>query len=87
MIIDKRDPVIILCFILFILALLFEGFILYQAYINADSVECTFLWCTFTTTKGSADIQTSITCSQNGQPVNCSDLTMFTEEEIKRWLP
>lgn len=67
-----------------------EAGILIVAYLNADEVECTFLWCTFTTTRtissqDSTVISTSQissisevnvirTCTMNGEPINCSDI-------------
>lgn len=55
-----------------------EAITLLAAYITADEVKCTFLWCEFTTTRSSSttDYIHNQTCSVNGVPANCSELDL-----------
>ena len=76
--------------IVLIIGSIFEVGILIFAYINADKVECNFLWCAFT----SGDIiethnsfrnitQTSTSISEcyiNGNKVNCSETDKYIRE-------
>lgn len=56
-----------------VLAILFEAALLGYAYFNADSVNCTWLWCEFTDVK-EQKMETTVTedCYVNGKQVNCS---------------
>lgn len=65
------DWVKVMLFILMI-AVLFEVTILCIAYFNADKVSCNWLWCTFSTERGSSIITED--CFQNGLRINCSDI-------------
>ena len=69
---------------------LFEIGLLVFAYVNADKVECNFLWCTFTS-GDSIEIKDSFTnitqsitstsqCSVNGREVNCSEIENYTKK-------
>lgn len=65
--IDGHMKIII---ILLFIGIMFEcGLILYS-YINADKVECNWLWCTFTTQKSNYTEE----CYTNGMQVNCSEI-------------
>lgn len=54
------------------IGVLAEAGMLIYGYTHADKVSCNFLWCTFTSSKGTEVI--SRTCSMNGQPINCSEI-------------
>jgi hypothetical protein len=73
-----------ICFLIAIfLSGLFEVGLLVYAYVNADKVECNFLWCTFTTERTSSQhymtsssqhyMTSSSECYVNGEKINCSD--------------
>lgn len=47
-----------------------ECAVLVVSFVAADKVECTFLWCTFTTERGHSII--SEDCYSNGVRVNCT---------------
>jgi hypothetical protein len=59
-----------------------EGIIFIVAYVYADEVKCTFLWCEFTTTRSTSNISItqSQTCSINGIPANCSEMDEHWKE-------
>ena len=58
--------------IFILLAAIFEAVLLGVAYFNADKVECTLLWCTFTTEKRT--VETTQDCFENGKRINCSNI-------------
>ena len=71
-------------FIVLIILSLFEVGLLIFAYINADSVECNLLWCTFTSgnkirvenaySSVIQSVSSESRCYINGERVNCSDI-------------
>lgn len=64
----KKLALLFLC-IVAITAIIEGGFLL-VAYLSADKISCTWLWCTFTTTRE----KWSRECYQNGMQVNCTDV-------------
>jgi hypothetical protein len=63
--------------IILIIGSLFEMGILIFAYINADEVECNFLWCKFTRTESFTftNITSQHICYVNQKEVNCGNIT------------
>lgn len=78
---EKETLGLIFCIPLLII-IIFECTLLGIAYFQADTIECTFLWCTFTTER--TDIQSRINqsihieqnreCYKNRNKINCSEL-------------
>lgn len=78
----KEETIGLIICIPLLIAIIFECTILGIAYFGADTVECTLLWCTFTTER--TDIQNRINrtvhieqnseCYKNGDKINCSEL-------------
>ena len=50
-----------------------ESIILLNAFLNADTVSCTWLWCEFTSTYKNETINK--TCYENNVLVNCPKIT------------
>ena len=44
------------------------------AYLNADKVECNFVWCTFTTERTVKETRVTEHCMIDNVEVNCSEL-------------
>ena len=70
--------------IILIIGSIFEIGILIFAYVNADKVECNFLWCTFTigdiTESHKTISQTSTSeCFLNGKEINCSESKYYNK--------
>jgi len=69
-------------FAIAIIAFLIEALLLLYLFLSADSVDCNWIFCTFS--KGYTHIEelqtvniTKITtCTMNGVPVNCSELDL-----------
>ena len=59
--------------IILIISILFESSILAYGYINADEVNCNFLWCEFTKTNTFSEVTSNSKCFINGEEINCSD--------------
>lgn len=59
-----------------LIVIIFECAILGIAYFNADTIECTWLWCTFTTERTDINqtirIERSEECYANGEKINCT---------------
>jgi len=66
---EKDDVAVIIFLIILTIGIIFEAGILVFAYVNADKVECNFLWCTFT----SGEMYSTSECYINGDEVNCSE--------------
>ena len=76
--------VLLLCLSPILLCCIAETAILGYAYFNADKVDCTWLWCTFTTERRSVESNTIEThtyisntqsiCYLNNVSVNCSEV-------------
>lgn len=64
---DHTEPILLGFLFVFVMAVLFEVLLLSIAFFGADRVECTLLWCTFTTER------TTIArdCFVNGERVDC----------------
>lgn len=69
--------------IILVISSFFEIGLLIYAYINADKVECNFLWCTFTSGEvitikdNSFNYSSTSRCSINNIEVNCSELDSY----------
>jgi len=65
------EIVIFIFLLLIVIGVLLESYILYKSYMDADKVNCNFIWCEFTTTRQAQIINRY--CSENGKEINCSD--------------
>ena len=60
--------------IVLIIGSIFEIGLLVFAYINADEVDCNFLWCTFSSSHSSSEYITKSECYINDVEVDCSEI-------------
>lgn len=63
--------------IILIIAAIIEVSVLILAYVKADKVECNFIFCKFSTTKGASIITQD--CFTNGIRTNCSTMKEIQE--------
>jgi len=78
--IEDKVPIPSVWIILVVGILIFafvECTILVISFVAADRVECTFLWCTFTTERGHSVI--SQDCFTNGVRVNCTQQVNWSD--------
>jgi hypothetical protein len=68
--IEAKDALFFVVSIMLIGGVLIELSMLLIASLYADRVECTLLWCTFTSERSQSI--SMIECYENGQPVNCT---------------
>jgi hypothetical protein len=61
--------IVVVFFAIGLCCLMFEAIVIGRAYFAADSISCTWFWCTFTTVKGNMTMTQD--CFSNGIRVDC----------------
>jgi hypothetical protein len=72
------NAIIIFCVVLLVVFGGIEAIVLVSSYVTADKVSCNWLWCEFTTERGTANITISRECRVNGVITDCSDADNLT---------
>jgi hypothetical protein len=70
--------------VMFVIAFLIEAILLLYLFTTADSVDCNWIFCTFTKTSSSVTevrnltISQSVNCWKNGVEINCTEFGDYT---------
>jgi hypothetical protein len=79
----KENYFLLIIGAIFIIAFLIESLLLLYFFITADSVDCNWIFCTFTKASSSVmevrnvTIMQSVNCWRNGVEINCTEFKDF----------